>query len=91
MKVKNHTFKRHLIYFCLLSMISITSINAEDKSTEAILQSFVESYKADNMAHTITFGVLVGDGIPTGILQCQRNLIMVSGKVFRCVEAVSLI
>jgi mannose-6-phosphate isomerase-like protein (cupin superfamily) len=42
-------------------MISILSINAQNKSTQEILQSFVESYKTDHMAHTITFGVLVGD------------------------------
>ncbi len=61
MKVKNHTQKRHLIFFYLLSMISILSMNAQNKTTQDILQSFVESYRVDNMAHTITFGVLVGD------------------------------
>ncbi len=61
MKVKKNTQNRHLIFFYLLSMISIVSINAQDKTTQDILQNFVESYKVDNMAHTITFGVLVGE------------------------------
>ena len=61
MKVKNHAQNRHLFFFYLLSMVTVLSINAQDKSTKEILQSFVESYKVDNMAHTITFGVLVGN------------------------------
>lgn len=61
MKVKNYTQKRRLLFFYLLSAMSILSSNAQDKTTENILLSFVESYQTDNMAHTITFGVLVGD------------------------------
>jgi len=61
MKVKNYKKRRHLFFFYLLSVISILSMNAQDKSTKNILQSFVDSYKVDNMAQTITFGVLVGD------------------------------
>jgi mannose-6-phosphate isomerase-like protein (cupin superfamily) len=61
MKVKKHTQKRHVILICLLSMIGILNMKAQNKTTEDILQSFVESYKADPMAHTITFGVLVGE------------------------------
>lgn len=60
MKVKKNTQKRYLIFSCLLSMISMVGLNAQDKTTETILQSFVESYKLDHMAQTITFGVLVG-------------------------------
>jgi len=61
MKVKNHTQNRHIIFLYLLSMITVLSINAQDKATKEILQGFVESYKVDNMAHTITFGILVGN------------------------------
>lgn len=61
MKAKKTIKKRHLILFYLASMISILSMNAQDKSSKDILQSFVESYRTDHMAHTITFGVLVGD------------------------------
>ncbi|MGB5315599.1 MAG: cupin domain-containing protein [Robiginitalea sp.] len=59
MKAKNYTLKRPLIMLLLLSMACILSSQAQDKSTEEILQGFVESYKTDNMAQTITFGVLV--------------------------------
>ena len=61
MKTQNYQVKRHLIFFYLLSMVGILSSNAQDKTTKEILQSFVESYKTDHMAHTITFGVLVND------------------------------
>lgn len=61
MKAKHYSKKSHLILFYLASMISILSIKAQEKSTERILQEFVESYKTDNMAQTITFGVLIGD------------------------------
>ena len=61
MKAKNYSKKTYLILFYLASTISILSINAQEKTTEDILQGFVESYKTDNMAHTIIFGVLVGN------------------------------
>lgn len=59
MKVKSYAVKRPLILFLLLSSMSILSSNAQDKSTKEILQSFVNSYQTDHMAHTITFGILV--------------------------------
>lgn len=61
MKAKNYSKKRRLVLFYLASVIGILSISAQEKTTEEILQGFVESYKTDNMAHTINFGVLVGD------------------------------
>jgi mannose-6-phosphate isomerase-like protein (cupin superfamily) len=59
MKVKKHVVKRPLIIFFALSLMSILNSHAQDKTTEEILQAFVESYKTDHMAHTVTFGVLV--------------------------------
>ena len=61
MKVKSNTLNRGLIGPLLIILIAVFNLNAQNKSTEAVLQGFVESYKKDNMAHTITFGVRVGD------------------------------
>lgn len=61
MKVKKQTQNKYLFFVYLLSMFSILSVNAQNKTTQSILQSFVESYKVDHMAQTITFGILVGD------------------------------
>ena len=61
MKTKKHKNKWQLISLALLTLIGITTITAQERSTEKILQDFVESYKTDNMAHTITFGVRIGD------------------------------
>ena len=44
---------------------------AQNKSTEAILQSFVESYQNDHMAHTTSFGIKVGED--WWHVQSQRN------------------
>jgi len=59
MEVKIDTLKRPLIICLLLSMIIVLNGHAQEKTTEAILQGFTESYKTDHMAQTITFGVLV--------------------------------
>lgn len=61
MKVKKIIQKRHLIFFYLLSMISIVSINAQDKTTQDILQTYVDSYVNDPMALSATFGIKVAD------------------------------
>ena len=61
MKAKHYSKKSHLVLFYLASIISLLSISAQERTTESILQEFVESYKTDNMAHTITFGVLIGN------------------------------
>ena len=45
----------------LLAFVSMQNVSAQVQSTEAILQSFVESYKTDPMAITATFGIKVGD------------------------------
>ena len=61
MKTKIQLNKKHVLFFFFLSFIGILQMNAQDKSTEDILKSFVESYQTDHMAHTITFGIRVGD------------------------------
>ena len=61
MKTKSNSKKKQFILFFIWSLTGIISINAQTKTTEEILQGFVESYKKDHMAHTITFGVLVGE------------------------------
>ncbi|MCB9333888.1 MAG: hypothetical protein H6574_22765 [Lewinellaceae bacterium] len=45
----------------LLTLLSIAGARAQEQSTEAVLQSFVESYKTDVMAVTTTFGIKVGN------------------------------
>lgn len=51
-----------LFALALLSLWSsiISTLNAQE-TTHDILQHFVESYKTDHMAHTVVFGVKVGD------------------------------
>ncbi|MCP4977260.1 MAG: cupin domain-containing protein [Maribacter sp.] len=61
MKAKIYIQKRHLILFYLLSMITFFSSNAQSNSTQDILQSFVDSYKTDHMAHSVSFGVKIGE------------------------------
>lgn len=61
MKTKSNSKKKQFILFFIWSLTGIISINAQTKTTEEILQGFVESYKKDHLAHTITFGVLVGE------------------------------
>ena len=61
MKTKIQLNKKHVLFFFFLSFIGILQMNAQDKSTEDILKSFAESYQTDHMAHTITFGIRVGD------------------------------
>ena len=61
MTVKKKTFRKHLMLTCLLGLTCIMSGYSQDKSTATILQHFAESYKLDHMAHTVTFGILVGD------------------------------
>lgn len=47
--------------FLLFALISSHQVHAQEASTEAILQRFVDSYQTDPMAHTITFGILIGE------------------------------
>lgn len=61
MKVKNHAVKRPLILFYLIGLFGILINYGQEKTTNEILENFVESYKTDHMAHTISFGVLVDD------------------------------
>lgn len=53
-------FKLTSLLLCsFLSLIPATA-NAQE-STQDILQHFVESYKTDHMAHTVLFGIRVGE------------------------------
>ncbi|MCB0840665.1 MAG: cupin domain-containing protein, partial [Bacteroidetes bacterium] len=52
-------FKSFLIL--LLMALCVTNLNAQEKSTEAILTSFAESYINDPMAVSATFGIKVGE------------------------------
>lgn len=48
----------------LLSLLMLTGIalsHAQTETTEKMLQSFVDSYATDHMAHTVTFGIKVGE------------------------------
>lgn len=55
----NHTWW-FAITFLIFAMGSV-NLNAQEISTESILQRFVDSYKNDVMAQTITFGIKVAD------------------------------
>lgn len=48
-----------LCYF--LSIIFFSNAWAQNENTQDILQSFVESYKNDHMAQTVSFGIKVGE------------------------------
>ena len=57
----NFSMMKQVVTAMLVEFVSIQSISAQEQSTEAILQSFVDSYKTDPMAITATFGIKVGD------------------------------
>ena len=61
MKAKIYIQKRHLVLFYLFSIITIFSVNSQSKITQDILQSFVDSYKTDHMAQTVSFGIKVDE------------------------------
>ena len=61
MKTKQQIKKQHLFIIYLLFTISLAHLNAQSEGTQKMLESFVESYKTDHMAHTVTFGVMVGE------------------------------
>ena len=46
--------------FCLLIFMG-AGMHAQTENTQTMLQSFVDSYKTDHMAHTATFGIKVGE------------------------------
>ncbi len=46
--------------FCLL-IFTATGMQAQTENTQTMLQSFVDSYQTDHMAHTTTFGIKVGE------------------------------
>ena len=50
-----------VFYLVVFTLIAIAGVQAQEQSTESILQSFVDSYKTDAMAHTITFGIKIGE------------------------------
>jgi len=61
--MKQESFKMAIHIFCysLFTFLLTLSLNAQEESTEHILQSFVDSYKTDAMAHTVTFGIKIGE------------------------------
>jgi len=61
MNAIHHLKRSCLIFLFLISVISIVRVNAQTESTQDMLQSFVDSYKTDHMAHTVTFGIRVGE------------------------------
>ncbi len=61
MKTKNQFANGYARLLFVLAILFATAGNAQTKDTGEILQSFVESYQTDHMAHTITFGIRVGD------------------------------
>ena len=59
MKTQTSIRKCYAIFLCFLTAI-LFKANAQD-NTEAILQSFADAYKTDHMAHTVRFGIRVGE------------------------------
>ncbi|WP_224488753.1 cupin domain-containing protein [Robertkochia flava] len=54
--------KRSLLQFLFpVLILSFFCTQAQEKTTESILSDFVESYKTDPMAHSVYFGIKVGD------------------------------
>jgi mannose-6-phosphate isomerase-like protein (cupin superfamily) len=49
------------MFFFFLSIICFSNANAQKETTHDMIQSFVESYKNDPMAHTTSFGIKVGE------------------------------
>ena len=47
--------------FCCWLIIGSYAINAQKLTIESMLQEYVESYMTDPMAHTVNFGIKVGD------------------------------
>lgn len=61
MKTAN-SFKTSFIALTfVLSNVFLSNLHAQNESADDMLQSFVESYKSDHMAHTVNFGVRIGD------------------------------
>jgi len=48
-----------ILSFSTLVLLILPNSNAQQESTTSILQSFVDSYKTDAMAHTVTFGIKI--------------------------------
>lgn len=61
MQEQTHSLRKPLMGLMALVFLGAFHLNAQNQSIETILQGFVESYKTDNMAHTIAFGIRVGD------------------------------
>ena len=62
-KSKGHPFQwiSKWISVVTLLLVSLSVVSAQYQDTEEILQSFVDSYKTDPMAHTVVFGIRIGD------------------------------
>jgi mannose-6-phosphate isomerase-like protein (cupin superfamily) len=50
-----------ILFLSIFSFQFLPGSLAQEQSTKSILQSFVDSYKSDAMAHTLTFGIKIGD------------------------------
>ncbi|MGX1927780.1 cupin domain-containing protein [Flagellimonas sp. 2504JD4-2] len=61
MKTRLRLNRRGIGLLSLCMVISVSTIQAQTESTKKMLQSFVDSYQTDHMAHTVTFGVKVGE------------------------------
>lgn len=56
------TFRKIGVLTILLSFtLNPNCLQAQEETTAAILQSFVDSYQTDHMAQTIIFGIRIGD------------------------------
>ncbi|WP_190810104.1 cupin domain-containing protein [Flagellimonas sp. S3867] len=61
MKTRFRLNRRTIGLLSLCMLCSLSAIQAQTETTEKMLQSFVDSYKKDHMAHTVTFGIKVGE------------------------------
>lgn len=61
MKIITYLKVCSIMFFFFLSIICFSNANAQKETTHDMIQSFVESYKNDPMAHTTSFGIKVGE------------------------------
>lgn len=61
MKTTISLSKNYKRLFYLLSLLCIAGLHAQSESTQNMLESFVDSYKTDHMAQTVTFGIKVDE------------------------------
>ncbi len=54
-------FGKILALMLLVTFNSYSELQSQEEETEKILQSYIESYKNDNMALSVTFGIQIGE------------------------------